>query len=113
MASATTPGPLSTGVSKMKIKFLTGFRPAGQSDAIPTYEAGKEYDFRGPVAEGYARKYIGRGLAEEAKPTQVFVAGSREPVELAPAVVEAKPIDEKVEPPVVAKPFAFRGNKRK
>ncbi|MEP9389648.1 hypothetical protein [Mesorhizobium sp. KR9-304] len=85
----------------MKIKFLTGFKPKGDAENIPSYEAGEVYDFSGPVAEGYARKYIGRGLAEEAKPAPK------------PAVVEAQPVEEKVNPPVAAKPFAFRGNKRK
>lgn len=48
----------------MKIRFLTTFKPQGNAPDIPTYESGKSYDFSGPVNEGYARKYISRGLAE-------------------------------------------------
>lgn len=34
----------------------------------PLYEQGQSYEFKGPVAETYARKYIARGIAVEGKP---------------------------------------------
>lgn len=42
----------------MKIKFTEA--PKGRS-----YKAGEVVEFAGPVPEGYARKYIARGWAEE------------------------------------------------
>jgi hypothetical protein len=96
----------------MKIKFLTGFKPKGDAESIPSYEAGKTYDFSGFVGQGYARKYIERGLAVEV-------------VAEAPKVKEPEPVKEpapapepKVAPPVakpVAKPSpapAHKGKKR-
>jgi ribosomal protein L9 len=44
----------------MKIKFVEA--PIGR----PEYKKGDVVDFTGPVAEGYARKYIARGWAEPA-----------------------------------------------
>lgn len=52
----------------MKIRFLEDHTPKGSSASIPTYEAGKVYDFKDPVAETYARKYILRGLAVQIAP---------------------------------------------
>jgi hypothetical protein len=47
----------------MKIKFVKGHKPKGHAEDIPDYKMGEVYDFNGPVAEGYARKYIERGYA--------------------------------------------------
>lgn len=52
----------------MKIRFLTDHRPKGNSPDIVTYHKGRTYGFDGPVAEGYARKYIGLNLAVEVDP---------------------------------------------
>lgn len=69
----------------MKITFLKNHRPAGDSPTIPTYGKGQTYNFDGAVAEGYARKYIRLGYAEEAiqkrpGPVTVYPVGQDEPV---------------------------------
>lgn len=46
----------------MKIKFIA--RPLGR----PEYKIGDEIEFNGPIDEGYARKYIARGWAEDISP---------------------------------------------
>lgn len=77
----------------MRITFLQTFRPKGQADDIPTYVAGETYAFDGPVAEGYAQKYLDRGLAEVAKPKAKApepVAPEPEP-EIAPAADDPAP----------------------
>lgn len=74
----------------MRITFLQNFRPKGQADDIPTYVAGETYSFDGPVAEGYAEKYINRELAELAKPVVVETAPAPIPEpELVPELAEA------------------------
>lgn len=57
----------------MKVIFLADHRPAGQAENRPSYKKGETYDFEGSVAEGYARKYISRGLAEEVRGDEVRV----------------------------------------
>lgn len=69
----------------MKIRFLKDFRPQGQATTIPSYAAGSVYGFDGPVAEGYARKYIGRGLAVEVDPVPQATAAEIEAAEAAAA----------------------------
>lgn len=49
----------------MKIKFIEQHIIRGQTRAEDVvYEKGRVFDFKGKVEEGYARKYIDRGLAE-------------------------------------------------
>jgi hypothetical protein len=47
---------------KMKIKFTA--KPLGR----PEYKIGNEVEFNGRIDEGYARKYIARGWAEDITP---------------------------------------------
>jgi hypothetical protein len=92
----------------MKIKFLTGFKPKGDAESIPSYEAGKTYDFSGFVGQGYARKYIERGLAVEV----VAEAPKAKEPEL---VKEPAPAPQPQATPPVAKPAqapAHKGKKR-
>lgn len=49
----------------MKIRFTQNFRPKGDSPDIPSYKKGEEHTFAGVTEEGYARKYVARGLAVE------------------------------------------------
>ncbi len=65
----------------MKIKFVQ--RPGGGRD----FKVGDEADFNGRIEEGYARKYIDRGWAEE--------------------VVE-KPVEDKPKAEEARKPFIHR-----
>lgn len=88
----------------MRITFLQTFRPKGQADDIPTYVAGETYAFDGPVAEGYAQKYLDRGLAEVAKP-------KARPVEPEPQPVEPDPVEVEPEPEPKPEP-APRGKRR-
>ena len=85
----------------MKIKFVKTFRPAGQAKDIPTYTAGETYT----IADDYARKYIKREFAVEAKDEVKAV----EPV----AVVEefTAPVSET--PPATVTDFLGRRGKRR
>lgn len=49
----------------MRIKFLKNYGIKEGQGAGPHYAADKEYEFKGPVEEGYARAYIERGIALE------------------------------------------------
>lgn len=71
----------------MKLRFTQGHRPKGAADNIPEYKVGETYEFKGAVAQTYARKYVNRGYAVEVKD---------EPV-VAPVEVEAERV-ERVEP---------------
>lgn len=51
----------------MKIRFLKNHSIPGATRAEDVvYSEGDTVDFKGPVAETYARKYINRGIAAEA-----------------------------------------------
>jgi hypothetical protein len=63
----------------MRITFTTDYTPDGQAPNRPTYKAGETYEFNGPVAGTYGRKYVARGLAVPAVDLPAAVAP--EPVE--------------------------------
>jgi parvulin-like peptidyl-prolyl isomerase len=49
----------------MKIKFLRSYQPKQGDGQGPKYTAGQVVNFKGPVEETYAAKYVRLGLAEE------------------------------------------------
>jgi hypothetical protein len=71
----------------MKIKFVKTFRPAGQAKNIPTYQADETYT----IADDYARKYIKRELAIEAKDEPKAEPPKPVVAPVAPAKVEVRP----------------------
>jgi hypothetical protein len=73
----------------MKIKFVKTFRPAGQAKDIPTYTAGETYT----IADDYARKYIKRELAIEAKDEPKPVLSVPNPVAAVDVVEPPPPAD--------------------
>lgn len=62
----------------------------------PLYEQGQSYEFKGAVAETYARKYIGRGVAVEGRP-QPKAKPAAAP---APAAAAAPPTVDKTRTPL-------------
>jgi hypothetical protein len=55
----------------------------------PLYEAGKSYEFKGPIPETYARKYIARGYAVEGRPkVEIETAPTPAPVAAEKMVAE-------------------------
>jgi hypothetical protein len=55
-------------VSVMWITFTERHKVKQGDGNGPLYEQGQSYEFKGQVAETYARKYIARGIAVEGKP---------------------------------------------
>ncbi len=68
----------------MKIKFVKGHVVKGDANGRPVYKEGDVVEFVGFVPEGYARKYIDKGLAVE------YVAPVAKSVP--PPVIEKKPL---------------------
>lgn len=61
----------------MKIRFVK--TPEGGRKA--DFKVGDELDLVGPINEGYARKYIDRGWAEEVKPEPVAASAEEKAYE--------------------------------
>lgn len=74
----------------MWITFTQRHKVAQGDGKGPVYELGKSYEFRGGVAETYARKYIARGFAVEGRADAV--KARPEPVAIEFATVDGKAV---------------------